>query len=126
MGAYLLPIIASAYWFIDKNPSLEFTSFSILLISFKFLLFFRVFQFYGVYFAIMIGVARKVFPFLIIVLFFTVFGFACAFFILLNPDGSDANMFNWLPTSLLAMYLFLTGNNLLNLSDIMVNWLSKN
>ena len=28
-----------------------------------------------------------------------------------DPD-SNTNMFSWLPTSFLAMYLFLTGNNL--------------
>ena len=91
----------------------------------------------------MIGVAKEVFPFLM-VLFFILFGFGFAFFILLkstknndrndpwnlttkynfvHSDGttnstltliqvpdSNTNMFNWFPTSLLAMYLFLTGN----------------
>jgi hypothetical protein len=96
----------------------------------------------------MIGVAKKVFPFLI-VLFLIVFGFAHAFYILLrpykdndennpwnlatkynsiNPDGtinssptliqspnSDTNMFSLFPTSLLAMYLLLIGNDFFNL-----------
>src|ERR1051325_3612642 len=117
--------------------------------TFKFLLFFRVHQSYGKYFAIIIGVAAEVFPFLV-VLFFIVLGFGFAFFILLrsvksndendiwnlttkysflNPDGtansstpilaqipdSNTNMFNWFSTSLLAAYLLLTGNILLNL-----------
>ena len=83
-------------------------------ISFKFLIFFRVFQFFGVYCAIATGVFKKVFPFVIVLLFFAIFGFACAFFILLRLDNLETNMFNWFPTSLLAMYLFLTGNHLNN------------
>ncbi|GES78513.1 hypothetical protein GLOIN_2v1881038 [Rhizophagus clarus] len=112
-----------------------------------------VFPSYGKYFAIIIGVAKDVFPFLV-VLFFILFGFGLAFFILLKPtkdfsldqptinddknnpwnlairyssinsDGSissnptliqtpdsNSNMFSWFPTSLLAMYLFLTGDS---------------
>jgi hypothetical protein len=115
-------------------------------LSFKFLLFFRVFKSFGIYFAIIIGVAKEVFPFLVL-LFFIVLGYAQAFFIVLrstsindandprnlatkydfvNPDGiisntttiiqetdSNTNLFNWFPTSLLAVYNLLTGNNLL-------------
>ncbi|EXX52041.1 hypothetical protein RirG_256590 [Rhizophagus irregularis DAOM 197198w] len=85
----------------------------------------------------MIGVAKKVFPFLI-VLFLIISGFAHAFFILLkpnkndddnsiNPDGttliqspnSNTNMFSLFPTSLLAMYLLLIGN-----SDSLSPWTS--
>src|ERR1044071_6306114 len=119
-----------------KSPFFNFiAAISNLLMNFKFLLFFRVIQSFGIYFAIIIGVARKVFSFLMILLFI-VSGFAHAFYILLRstdpqdltisynsvdtnettlilkPD-SNINMFNWIPTSLLAMYLFLTGNNLL-------------
>ena len=142
MGAYSLPIATSIYCLISENPSLTITSFSIILVNFKFLLFFRVFQSYGKYFAIIIGVATEVFPFLV-VLFLIIFGFGFAFFILLrstqsgdendpwnlttqfssvNPDGtpnstftlmqipdSNTNMFSWLPTAILAMYLLLTG-----------------
>ena len=32
---------------------------------------------------------------------------------LVQTPNSNTNMFNWFPTSLLAMYLFLTGNNFL-------------
>jgi hypothetical protein len=118
---------------------------SIILLSFKFLLFFRVFKSFGIYFAIIIGVAKKVFPFLVL-LFFIILGYAQAFFIILRPnsinddndpqnlatkydfvnsDGtinnttsiiqepdSNTNLFNWFPTSLLAVYNLLTGNNL--------------
>jgi hypothetical protein len=114
-------------------------------LSFKFLLFFRVIESFGIYFAIVIGVAKKVFPFLVL-LFFIVLGYAQAFFIVLrsniindgsdpryvatkydlvNPDGtisnattiiqepdSNTNLFTWFPTSLLAVYKLLTGNNL--------------
>ena len=31
---------------------------------------------------------------------------------LIQAPDSNTNMFSWLPTSFLAMYLFLTGNNL--------------
>jgi hypothetical protein len=126
---------------------------SSLLLYLKFLLFFQIHQSFGIYFAIIFGVAKRVFPFLV-VLFFFILGFAHAFFITLkstkdfslnypafddneknpwnlatkyysvNSDGtissnptliqspnSNTNMFNWFPTSLLAMYLILTGNN---------------
>ena len=107
-------------------------------------MFFRVFQSYGIYFAIIIGVAQKVFSFLVI-LFIIVLGFAQAFFILLRstdpkdltttygsfksnettptliqlPD-SNTNMFEWFPTSLLAMYLFLTGNKFTHLLNFII------
>ena len=140
LGAYSLPIATSICWLISEEPSLPLTAFSIILVNFKLLLFFRVIQSYGKYFAIIIGVASEVFPFLV-VLFFIIFGFGFAFFILLrsgdandpwnlttqfsyvNSDGtmnstpaitqipdSNTNMFNWFPTSILAMYLLLTGN----------------
>ena len=125
-----MPIITSMYWLINESPSLQMAAFSILLLSFKFLLFFRVFQSYGKYFAIIIGVAKEV--------FLIIFGFGSAFFILLrstdpwnlttkysfiNPDrttnssypilaqipDSNTNMFNWFSTSILAVYLLLIG-----------------
>src|SRR5581483_9454931 len=146
VGAYSLPIIISMYWLITgTEPYVWAISLSNFLLNFKFLLFFRVFPSFGKYFVIIIGVAKEVFPFLV-VLWFIIFGFAHAFFILLrstknndendswsltntynpiNSDGSvnlnptlvqtpnsNTNMFIWFPTSLLAMYLFLTGNNI--------------
>ena len=126
-----------------KILPIQITEISILSLTIKFLLFFRIFQSYGKYFAIIIGVATEVFPFLVI-LFFITLGFGFAFFILLkstqsgdandpwnlttqfsyvNSDGitnstpaimqipdSNTNMFIWFPTSLLAVYLLLTGN----------------
>src|SRR5581483_2531447 len=131
-------------WIVVEEPSLTITAFSIIYVNFKFLLFFRVFQSYGKYFAIIIGVATEVFPFLV-VLFFITLGFGFAFYILLrstqsgdandlwnlttqfsyvNSDGtinstpaimqipdSNTNMFIWFSTSLLELYLLLTGNN---------------
>src|SRR5438046_1875023 len=76
-------------WFIDGSLLPPLVASSILLLNFKFLLFFRVFRSYGKYFAIIIGVAKEVSPFLV-VLFFIIFGFGLAFFILLRPaDGSS-------------------------------------
>ena len=133
------------YWLITgTKPYLWIIAFANFLLNFKFLLFFRVFPSFGKYFIIISGVAKEVFPFLV-VLWFIVLGFAHAFFILLrstesndendpsnlaakynpiNSDGSvnpsptliqipnsNTNMFNWFPTSLLAVYLFLTGND---------------
>ncbi|PKY56327.1 hypothetical protein RhiirA4_476554, partial [Rhizophagus irregularis] len=117
-GAYLLPIITSIIWLINKSPPPWLTAISIILLSFKFLLFFRVFKSYGIYFAIVIGVARKVFPFLVL-LFFIVLGYAQAFFIILksnsinddDPRNLPTNLFNWFPTSLLAVYNLLTGDS---------------
>ena|SRR5436305_882498 len=138
LGANSLPIITSIYYFINGIPPFWVTAFSALLLNFKFLTFFRAFQSYGKYFAIIIGVAKEISPFLV-VLFIIIFGFAYAFYVTLgpynpsdlattfnsvDPDGiisssptlvqsvdSNTNMFNWLPTAILAMYLFLTGNN---------------
>ncbi|CAG8611230.1 7775_t:CDS:2 [Rhizophagus irregularis] len=117
-GAYLLPIITSIIWLINKSPPPWLTAISIILLSFKFLLFFRVFKSYGIYFAIVIGVAGKVFPFLVL-LFFIVLGYAQAFFIILksnsinddDPRNLPTNLFNWFPTSLLAVYNLLTGDS---------------
>ncbi|GET02377.1 hypothetical protein GLOIN_2v1881038 [Rhizophagus clarus] len=153
LGAYLLPIITSLHWIIKETPPLWIIAFSNLFLSLKFLLFFRVFHHFGIYFTIIVGVAKKISPFLI-VLFIVIFGFSHTFYILLrptqdfsfdnptfnndknnpwnlatkynlvNPDGtinpnatmiqppdSNTNLFDWFPTSLLAMYLFITGNN---------------
>ncbi len=133
-------MIASIYWLIvgDDLPPWIAAMANLLLYS-KLIFFFRIFPSFGKYFAIIIGVAKDVFPFLV-VLFLIIIGFSHAFFILLssvkdsdlttqyyfvNPDGtnttlyqvpdSNTNMFRWFPTSLLAMYLFLTGNNLRNI-----------
>src|SRR5438045_7877472 len=126
VGAYSLPIITSMYWLVNEEVSPSIIAFSIILLNFKLLLFFRVFPSYGKYFAIIIGVAKEVFPFLV-VLFFIILGFGFAFFILLSSTDSwdltteynsinsngiksstptlvqspdpNTNMFNWFSTS---------------------------
>jgi hypothetical protein len=52
----------------------------------KFLLFFRAFEYFGVYFAIIISVGKKIFSFLV-VLFIIIVSFAHAFYILLSPKS---------------------------------------
>ena len=94
MGAFLLPIISSVFWLINKSQPLWLTAISIILLSFKFLLFFRVFKSYGIYFAIIIGVASEVFPFLVVLLFI-IMGFAHAFFILLRSTDSNNENDSW-------------------------------
>ena len=94
MGAYSLPIVTSIHWFISEEPFLTLTAFSIILVNFKFLLYFRVFQSYGKYFAIIIGVAAEVFPFLV-VLFFIILGFGIAFYILLKSIHSGNENDPW-------------------------------
>jgi hypothetical protein len=61
-------------------------SFSCLFLDIKFLLFFRAFEYFGVYFAIIISVGKKIFSFLI-VLFIIIISFAHAFYILLSPKS---------------------------------------
>ncbi|UZO01477.1 uncharacterized protein OCT59_012575 [Rhizophagus irregularis] len=73
-GAYLLPIITSIIWLINKSPPPWLTAISIILLSFKFLLFFRVFK----------SINDD------------------------DPRNLPTNLFNWFPTSLLAVYNLLT------------------
>ncbi|PKC68123.1 hypothetical protein RhiirA1_457553 [Rhizophagus irregularis] len=94
IGAYLLPTITSCYWIynndnnitIDENIMRPLFSISCLLLDIKFLLFFRVFESFGIYFAIIIGVGRRIFWFLFI-LFLIIISFAHAFFVLLKPNS---------------------------------------
>lgn len=85
--AYILPIFTSIYWLVtnEKNDqTIQLLSFSCLFLDLKFLLFFRSFESFGVYFAIIISVAKQIFYFLI-VLFIILTSFAHAFYILLTP-----------------------------------------
>jgi hypothetical protein len=86
--AYVLPIYTSIYWLqtSDKNSNylIQLLSFSCLFLDIKFLLFFRAFESFGVYFAIIISVGKKIFSFLV-VLFIIIISFAHAFYILLSP-----------------------------------------
>jgi hypothetical protein len=84
----VLPVYTSIYWLqtIDKNSNylIQLLSFSCLFLDIKFLLFFRAFEYFGVYFAIIISVGKKIFSFLV-VLFIIIISFAHAFYILLSP-----------------------------------------
>ncbi len=84
MGAYLISTSASIYWlFVDHN-NFFLLSASCLLLDFKFLLFFRAFESFGVYFVIIVNVARRIASFLV-VLFIILLSFAHAFLVLLKP-----------------------------------------
>ena len=97
LGAYLVPTITSIYWLYSNHDGIkELIAFSCILLNFKFLLFFRVFESFGIYFAIIIGVGKKIFSFLVVV-FIIILSFAQAFFILLKPSQSysfDNPIFN--------------------------------
>ncbi len=84
MGAYLVPIGASIHRLYTHDDNLFLLSFSCLLLDFKFLMFFRAFKSFGVYFVIILGVAKKIASF-IFVLFIILVSFAHALLILLRP-----------------------------------------
>src|SRR6266536_5198952 len=87
MIAYLLPIYTSIYWLQSSdldNEIIRLLSFSCLFLDIKFLLFFRAFESFGVYFAIIISVGKQIISFLVVLLII-IMSFAHAFFILLIP-----------------------------------------
>ena len=69
----------------DNKIIIQLISYSCLLLDLKLLLFFRVFKTYGIYFAIIINVAKKVYIFLIVFIAIMMLSFAHAFYILLSP-----------------------------------------
>jgi hypothetical protein len=86
----VLSIYTSIYWLQTNDKSnnylTQLLSFSCLFLDIKFLLFFRAFEYFGVYFAIIISVGKKIFSFLL-VLFIIIISFAHAFYILLSPKS---------------------------------------
>src|ERR1044071_506923 len=86
LGAYLLPTITSIYWIRTDIKDSSLISISCLLLDIKFLLFFRAFETFGIYFAIIIGVGRRIFSFLFILLLIII-SFAHAFLTLLEPQS---------------------------------------
>ena len=97
LSAYLSATITSIYWIKNNDVPGWALSISCLLLDLKFLFFLRIFESFGVYFAIIFGVAKRVFSFLI-VLAIIIASFAHAFFLLLHPqnlidsvDTSDLN-----------------------------------
>ncbi|CAJ0907888.1 10040_t:CDS:10 [Entrophospora sp. SA101] len=149
----LIVCIAIAHWlYYDTPPAIWMISLTNLLLDLRFMLLFRAFRSFGVYYAIIIGVAQCVFSFLLI-LFLIVLSFSHALHILLRPTeqydldaptinddpnnpwnlvdnytiftdniyntttyfvkkpDDSVNMFAYFPTSMLAMYNFLTGDS---------------
>ncbi|CAJ0908832.1 2849_t:CDS:2 [Entrophospora sp. SA101] len=148
-------IVTSILWLhYNDPPPVQLISGSNLLLDLRLMLFLRVFSHTGAYFTIIIGVAKKVFWFLIIIMII-ILSFSHAFFLLLKPsqnftidqptinndsnnpwnlvnkyytyfannnsysqdsyfiqqpDG-NTNMFTLFPSSILAMYNFLAGDN---------------
>ncbi len=70
---------------IIEIPLISLNTISCLMLDIKFIFFFRAFESFGIYFAIMISVARKIISFLFI-LFLIIVSFAHAFFVLLKPQ----------------------------------------
>jgi hypothetical protein len=88
LSAYLLPTITSYLWIYHNNIPVWLISLSCLFLNVKFLLFFRAFEYFGIYFAIIFGVIRRIFPFLMILIFITI-SFALSFHLLLIPKDSN-------------------------------------
>ena len=82
-----MPVITSTYLIIKGIENTQTISISCLLLGLKFLLFFRAFESFGTYFAIIIGVAKRIASFLFIILIIT-FSFALSLFILLKPRSN--------------------------------------
>ena len=124
-----MPVVTSILWlYHNEPPSIQLISASNLLLDIKFLLFLRAFKYFGVYFAIILGVARKVFSFLMI-LFTIILSFAHAFYILLKPtskeytldqpnlDKNDQNNpWNLAP----KYYTYFAGNNSINYDSFLL------
>ncbi|CAG8498060.1 883_t:CDS:2 [Funneliformis caledonium] len=150
--AYIVPVFTAIMWLNHEKPSLRLISISNLFLHFKFIIFLRAIDYFGSNFTIIIGVAKRIFSFLLILLLIII-GFAHAFFIILTPKedynlivpsnnddpnnpwnlvtkyqsvsngkilsetafsqqpDSKSNQFTTYKTSLLAMYLFLTGDS---------------
>ncbi|CAJ0850367.1 13740_t:CDS:2 [Entrophospora sp. SA101] len=90
LGAYSLAIVTSILWLhYNSPPPVQLISASNLLLDLRLMLFLRVFKNFGAYFAIIIGVAKKVFWFLIIIMII-ILSFSHAFYLLLKPNQDVA------------------------------------
>ncbi|RIB15824.1 hypothetical protein C2G38_1554195 [Gigaspora rosea] len=69
---------------LNKMPPVWFLTITVLLVELKFLFYLRAMEYFGTYFAIMVGVAKRIFSF-IVVLGIIVFAFAHSLHILLRP-----------------------------------------
>ncbi|KAF0536658.1 transient receptor potential cation channel subfamily a member 1-like [Gigaspora margarita] len=123
LAAILVPTITSLIWLHDKTPSTWIITIAAFLLEIKFLLFFRTLDYFGTYFAIMIGVAQKVFSFLV-VLGIIVLDFAHSLHLLLRPTSEysydqpsftdDANN----PWNLVSTYQFISSNGTVGKSTL--------
>ncbi|CAJ0901931.1 2137_t:CDS:2 [Entrophospora sp. SA101] len=129
LGAYSLPIVTSILLLYYGSSTTVLVSLSNLLLDLKFMLFLRALTYFGRYFAIILGVAKKVdytldlpdfrdgdpnSPWNLASKYFTYFASNNSYdqnsIIVQQPDG-NTNMFAHFPTSMLAMYNFLTSDN---------------
>ncbi|KAF0522451.1 transient receptor potential cation channel subfamily a member 1-like [Gigaspora margarita] len=116
LAAILFPTITSIIWLYDIMIPVWIITISVFLLEIKFLLFFRILEYFGTYFAIMIGVAQKIFSFLV-VLGILVLAFAHSLHILLRPTTKysynqpsytdDTNN----PWNLVSTYQFISSNS---------------
>ncbi|RIB13669.1 hypothetical protein C2G38_2197234 [Gigaspora rosea] len=86
LGAFILPIITS-YCMFQNNAFRWLISIANLLVCLKFILYFRVLESFGAYYAIIIGVAKAIFAFLVMIILI-VASFGLAFYTLLHPSSS--------------------------------------
>ncbi|CAG8583023.1 17969_t:CDS:2 [Dentiscutata erythropus] len=87
-GAFILPII-TAFCMLQGDASNWSILISIadLLVGLKFILYFRVLESFGAYYAIIIGVAKAIFAFLVMIVLIIV-SFGLAFYVLLKPSST--------------------------------------
>ncbi|GBC21408.2 hypothetical protein GLOIN_2v1766079 [Rhizophagus irregularis DAOM 181602=DAOM 197198] len=89
LAAFLFPTITSFLWVINHNNIPNWAiSLSCLFLNIKFLLFFRAFESFGIYFAIIFGVIRRISSFLLI-LVIIIASFALSFHLLLIDEFSN-------------------------------------
>ncbi|KAF0558406.1 transient receptor potential cation channel subfamily a member 1-like [Gigaspora margarita] len=123
LAAILVPTITSLIWLHDKAPPIWIITIAALLLEIKFLLYFRALDYFGTYFAIMIGVAQKVFSFLI-VLGIIVLAFAHSLHLLLRPtseysyDQPNFNEDSNNPWNLVPTYQFISSNGTVEKSTL--------
>jgi hypothetical protein len=87
LTVYLLPTCTSIYWIQTNIKNIQLISFTCLFLNVKCVLFLRVFEFFGIFFVIMIVVAKQLLA-LVIIMFIVTVAFAQAFYILLSPEDN--------------------------------------
>jgi hypothetical protein len=83
-GSFILPLTTSLVWLREGSTPPWMIPISHLLLWFNILLFLRPYEYFGIYIAIIFGVASRVFSYLV-VLIIVVLAFAHSFFALLRP-----------------------------------------